>query len=233
MARRSVREHAARGAHGIKAYASLPVPLFRATADESRKVGLPVIAHGTNLKEVVHCVLAGISFTEHLDGPRRYYGDVHELLAQAEIYWTPTLSIMGGTRTIGAPDDFLASDRGKFFRHLHENEIGDLRGGKKHGARILIGTDNPMQGMVGERHHMELQAFSMAGFSSLELLDLATRQAAGALGIADQVGSIEIGKLGDLVLLDSDPLADIRNTRTIWRVIKAGWVFDPQGLRSR
>ena len=232
-ARRSVREQAARGAHGIKAYASLPVHLFRSIADEARRIGLPVIAHGTNTKEVVHSVLAGVSFVEHLDGPSRFYGDIHGLLAKADIYWTPTLSIMGGTRTIGATADFLASKEGTFFRHLHDNEIADLTGGKKHGVRLLIGTDNPYPDRVGERHHMEMKAFSIAGYSSLEVLDLATRRAAAALGIADEVGSIEVGKQADIVLLNLDPLADIENTRTIWRVVKNGWVFDPDKLRTR
>ncbi len=63
--------------------------------------------------------------------------------------------------------------------------------------------------------------------------DLATRKAATALGIVDDVGSIEVGKLADIVLLNRDPLADIDNTRSIWRVIKGGWVFDPQMLRTR
>lgn len=232
-ARRSVHEQAARGAHWIKAYASLPTHLFRATADEARRAGLPVIAHGTNSREVVQSVLAGVSFTEHLDGPSRFYSDIHGLLAQAEIYWTPTLSIMGGTTTIGATAEFLESKEGTFFRHLHENEIADLRGGKEHGVRLLIGTDTPQPEKVGERHHMEMKAFSMAGFSSLEVLDLATRRAATALGIVDEVGSIEVGKLADIVLLNRDPLADIDNTRAIWRVIKGGWIFDPQMLRTR
>ncbi len=40
-----------------------------------------------------------------------------------------------------------------------------------------------------------------------------------------------VGKLADIVLLDANPLEDIKNTQTIWRVIKGGWVFDPEELR--
>jgi len=45
------------------------------------------------------------------------------------------------------------------------------------------------------------------------------------------LGTLRSGKLADIVLLDENPLVDIRNTQTIWRVIKGGWVFDPEKLR--
>ena len=71
----------------------------------------------------------------------------------------------------------------------------------------------------------------MAGFSPLEVLRLVTKENAVALGLGEQLGTIEIGKLADLVLLDANPLEDIKNTQTIWRVIKGGWVFDPEALQ--
>jgi imidazolonepropionase-like amidohydrolase len=63
------------------------------------------------------------------------------------------------------------------------------------------------------------------------VLRLATEQAAEALGVDDQLGTLEPGKLADILLLDADPLEDIRNSQAIWRVIKDGWVFDPEELR--
>ncbi len=56
-------------------------------------------------------------------------------------------------------------------------------------------------------------------------------QAAEALGAEDDLGTLEPGKLADIVLLDENPLDDIRNTQSIWRTIKGGWVFDPDELR--
>ncbi len=52
-----------------------------------------------------------------------------------------------------------------------------------------------------------------------------------AVGADDHLGTIEPGKLADLVLLDANPLEDIKNTQTIWRVIKGGWVFNPEALQ--
>ena len=51
------------------------------------------------------------------------------------------------------------------------------------------------------------------------------------VGAGDDLGTLEVGKLADIVLLDANPLEDIKNTQTIWRVIKGGFVFDPEELR--
>ena len=59
----------------------------------------------------------------------------------------------------------------------------------------------------------------------------ATQASAETVGAGDDLGTLEIGKLTDIVLLDENPLEDIKNTQTIWRVIKGGWVFDPKELR--
>jgi len=63
------------------------------------------------------------------------------------------------------------------------------------------------------------------------VLRIATQNAAQAVGAQDDLGTLEPGKLADIVLLDKNPLEDIRNTQTIWRVIKGGWAFDPETLR--
>lgn len=68
---------------------------------------------------------------------------------------------------------------------------------------------------------------------SSEVLRLATVGAAGAVRASADPGSLEVGKPADLVLLDADPLSDMRNTQKTWRVIKDGRVFDPERLRTR
>ena len=72
--------------------------------------------------------------------------------------------------------------------------------------------------------HDELQAFTEAGFSSLQALQTATINPARFPGREKTAGTIDIGKRADLVLLDADPLADIKNTRRIAAVIVGGRV---------
>jgi imidazolonepropionase-like amidohydrolase len=70
--------------------------------------------------------------------------------------------------------------------------------------------------------HQELQRFIAAGFTPLESLQTATLNPAKFLGMQDRLGSIEKGKLADLVLLDANPLEDIRNTQKIAGVVVNG-----------
>jgi len=78
--------------------------------------------------------------------------------------------------------------------------------------------------------HEELESYTLAGYSPFEALNIASFENARALGVEHDLGTIEIGKLADLIILDENPLVDIRNTHKIWRVLKGGIVFDPAKL---
>ena len=96
------------------------------------------------------------------------------------------------------------------------------------GITLLPGTD---RGPVGLSLHWELEFFAEAGIPPLDVLRFATQASAETVGAGDELGTLEVGKLADIVLLDANPLEDIRNTQAIWRVLKGGWVFDPEELR--
>jgi hypothetical protein len=95
------------------------------------------------------------------------------------------------------------------------------------GIPIVAGTD---QAIPGYSLHRELEIYVQAGFTPLEALQSATIQAAKALGVEKESGSIEAGKRADVTLLDADPLADIHNTRKVWRTVAAGSVYTPAPL---
>ncbi len=78
---------------------------------------------------------------------------------------------------------------------------------------------------------VELEFFAEAGIPPIDILRFATQASAETVGAGDELGTLEVGKLADIVLLDANPLEDIKNTQAIWRVLKGGVVFDPEELR--
>jgi imidazolonepropionase-like amidohydrolase len=89
----------------------------------------------------------------------------------------------------------------------------------------MIGT------FFGASLHWELEHLVEAGLKPLDVLRIATKEAAEAVGADGHLGTLASGNLADIVLLDANPLDNIRNTQAIWRVVKGGWVFDPKELR--
>ena len=100
------------------------------------------------------------------------------------------------------------------------------------GGKIAAGTDTPQQFVVpGASLHRELELYVASGLSPAAALHTATRGAAALLGIQDHVGTIGAGMAADFLLLDGDPLADIRNTRKIAVVVKDGVVVGTRDSR--
>jgi len=100
------------------------------------------------------------------------------------------------------------------------------------GIPFLAGTDTPPGVYIfpGFSLHEELQRFVAAGFTPVEALQTATVNPAKFLGMEDRLGTIEKGKLADLVLLDANPLDEIRNTQKIAGVIANGRYFSRADL---
>jgi Tol biopolymer transport system component len=94
---------------------------------------------------------------------------------------------------------------------------------KKAGGRIILGSHGEDQG-VGV--HYELWALQMGGLSNLEALQTATVTAAEGLGMEKDLGSIAVGKIADLIVLDKNPLEDIHNSVTVRYVMKSGVLYN-------
>ncbi len=97
---------------------------------------------------------------------------------------------------------------------------------------IVIGTDEPVYTSLlpGFAFHRELLAMVYSGLPTNVVLKAATINGANALGIGDKLGSVEVGKLADLIIAHGNPLDDIKAARDIRLVIKAGVVYDPEVL---
>ena len=110
----------------------------------------------------------------------------------------------------------------------------NLRRVKAAGIPVAMGTDagNPLT-LAGPSVYIEMEAMQAAGMSPMEVLVAATRTSAAAMGRLDDVGTLEPGKVADLVVLDSDPTEDIRNVRTVALIVRAGRVLRRSDLEWR
>jgi len=100
------------------------------------------------------------------------------------------------------------------------------------GVELLVGTDTPVQFCPpGFAMHQELELLVQSGLTPAAALTAATRHNARTLDQAEQLGQLAVGRLADLVILAANPIEDIRNTRSIFRVIRSGVECDPEKLR--
>lgn len=255
-AREYVRRFKQWGASFIKVYPTLSWPLKRVVADEAHRLGLPVVGHGTSPEEIIKSVTLGFFSLEHTTDPDPVYDDVLQMLATSGTRWDPTVAVMGSDSLLLRDDperltdtkfkaftpssyiDFARS--GGYYKTAATDtlrgslsaRLGAIARAHQMGVNLLVGTDAPNpECFFGSSLHWELARLVQAGISPTDVLRLATEGAAAAVG-ADDLGTIAPGKLADIVLLEANPLENIRNTETIWRVVKGGWVFDPQRLQT-
>ena len=99
----------------------------------------------------------------------------------------------------------------------------------REGGLVGIGAHGDTPGLGT---HWELQAHVEGGWTTAEALWAATLGSAAVIGRDAQLGSLETGKLADLVVLDADPLADIHNTLAIRYVVKNGRIYEDEGLKE-
>lgn len=105
--------------------------------------------------------------------------------------------------------------------------------GRMHAAGVPIGagTDTPIAvSLPGDSLHTELERLVEAGLTPLEAIESATIRPAEFFSLQDEMGTIEVGRKADLVLLEHDPLENISNTRAIAAVVSRGKLLRPDDL---
>ena len=96
---------------------------------------------------------------------------------------------------------------------------------------LAAGTDAGMMGLApGASMHLELIAMNKAGIPSIDVIRAATLNSAKLIGVDDEYGSVEPGKVADFLVLNKNPLTDVRNLQAIEQVVKHGRALSPTSL---
>ena len=97
------------------------------------------------------------------------------------------------------------------------------------GVKVNMGSHGQIQGIGA---HWELWMLQMGGLTPLQAIRCATQNGADYIGMGDQIGSLEKGKLADLIIMDKNPLENIRNTESIKYVMLNGRLFDAETMNQ-
>ncbi|MXO86380.1 amidohydrolase family protein [Altererythrobacter aurantiacus] len=242
-----VRRLKAEGAPSVKNYNQPRRDQRQMVVEAARRENMLVVAEGGSLFGMdMNLVADGNSTLEHNVPVMAMYDDVLQFFAQSDTNYTPTLVVgygglagdpywrqatdvfaqpllmahtppailrAGNARRITAPEgDFIDDDVAREAKKLADRGVKVSIGA--HGQQAGIGT------------HWEIWSFVRGGMSPLEALQAATIVPARSLGMEREIGSLEPGKLADLVILDGDPLANIRNTERVDTVVLGGRAYD-------
>ena len=244
----------------IKTYVRLSDPVQKRIVERAHEMGIPVTSH--ELYPAAAYGTDGIEhyrgtsrrgYSPKATWTFRTYQDVIEILARSGMATTPTMGVfsfpLAAVREPALIEDRrldlfpspviesirAAMERARKDRASEENRLERLgrivKDYSEAGVRILGGTDiHPYAVSL----HAELQHFvEEAGLSPLRALQTVSLHAAESLGAAEDLGSIEAGKLADIVIVDGNPLEEIRDARRVRTVIQNGQVYELEDLLKR
>lgn len=240
------------GTHNIKSYLAGNRQQRQWVVRASKELGLmPTTEGAADLRMDITHAIDGMHGNEHTLPILPLRRDVLELYARTQTAYTATLLVQ--YQALSAINFFFTEDNPhdneKLARFYPENRLDELsrrRGTwaieeeydfaeaaadvaalQRAGGLVGIGGHGELQGLG---YHWEMQAHAYGGMTPAEILRAATIDGAKIIGISEDLGSLEAGKLADLVVLNSDPLAAISNATDIDMVMKNGALYNGDTL---
>lgn len=249
----NVRRLKAQGAHSVKNYNQPRREQRQMVVAASQAENMEVVPEGGSLFAMdISLIQDGNSTVEHNVPLEHFYDDVVSLWSQTKTNYTPTLVVTYGgpagdpywrahtevwkhpILSRHAPPALLEAQNTRRVIAPEEDYVdgASAREAKKladRGIQVSIGAHGQQAGLGA---HWEMWSFGRGGWSPIEALRAGTIMPATSLGYAKDVGSLEVGKLADLIVLDADPSVDIRNSDKIFRVMLGGRLYDPATMNE-
>ena len=234
------------GADAVKDYSNHTRAARQQLAEACRRLGVNLVAESfsnpfMNLTQLID----GFTGIEHTMGLTPLYDDYVQFFAATESGMTPTLVVVyngpSGERYFHQNERLWEDPKLlRFFRpdelirfrrpthhwdddFYHKEMAAELTKLHRAGVLLQMGAHGQMMGLGA---HWEMELFVHGGFTPSEAIQIATINGFRHHGLDHSLGSIEPGKLADLVILEENPLEDIRNTRSIRYVIQNGVVYE-------
>jgi imidazolonepropionase-like amidohydrolase len=229
--RRAVREQVKYGADWIKFYAdrryyfapdgrlrsavNFTDEEMKALVDEAHRLGRRVAAHAMGWDGIDAALRVGVNTIEHGYGMT---DDLMDRMVKQGVYWCPTIFV----------GLYVAPGRGGIWPKMTEAERAAFPRAVRRGVQIAYGTDAGGYAWT-ENQAQELAVMVKYGMSPMAAIKSATSVAARMLGEEERIGSVEAGKLADLVAVAGDPLADPTELQRVTFVMKGGVVYKGGG----
>ena len=246
-ARAHLRRHKAQGGLSVKSYNYMRRDIRQWVLQAAREEGMLVYPEGGSMiQQNLNQIIDGHTGIEHALPIAPLYKDVITLFGRSNVGYTPTLVVgyggVWGENYWYQVHDVYRNERLRQFvpggwldararrrMLVPEDEFNHFRLAEavKHisdtGGQIQLGAHGQLQGIAA---HWELWMFVQGGMTEMEALRAATLYGARYIGFEQDLGSIETGKLADFVILNSNPLDDIKNSEDIYMIVKNGQVWD-------